>query len=354
MKTLASDNYAGALPEIIHAITMANVHHSKAYGYDEYTQLAVDEFKKHLGDEITVKFVFNGTGANVLSISCMTDSFNAVLCADTGHVYVDESTAPETFSNCRLIPLKTNQEGKLTLDTIENAIIRKGDEHYPQISALTLTQPTEYGTLYTIEELKSIGNLLKANEIKFHIDGARLFNALEGLKCNLNELVKASGVDILSVGGTKAGLLFGEAVVIINPELSQQIRYKHKQSMQLASKMRFISVQFYYLLKDELWRKSAQHSNMMANYLAEQIAPYEQIKITKPVQVNAVFAIFPKDWIETLQNTIAFYVWDERTNEVRLMCAFDTTKEEIDNFVSKISELATVCQQIDLLRLCRN
>jgi len=338
-KGLASDNYAGVLPEMLEAIAEANRFHAKSYGYDDYTEKAKQEFAKHFGTGIEVTFVFNGTGANVLGIGCATESFNSILCAETSHLYVDESTAPETFIGCRLIPLATNGDGKIEIETIRNSIIRKGDEHYPQIKVFSIAQPTEYGTVYTREELLAIGKLLKEHNFVFHMDGARIFNAAVSLKCSLKEMTRDVGVDILSVGGTKIGLLFGEVVVFFDKRYSQNLRCRQKQSMQLPSKMRFISAQFHRLLRDETWIKSAAHANQMATRLFEGVKDIQKIKITRTVQANSVFAIIPVEWNELLQDQNPFHIWNENTNEVRWMCAFDTEEKDVDDFISAIQKL---------------
>lgn len=338
-RVLASDNYAGGLPEMIEAIEECNTKYARSYGYDTITKKAVNEFKKEFGPDIEVSFVFNGTGANVLSVSCATQSHNGVLCADTSHLYVDESTAPEVFTGCKFIPLKTNEEGKIEPDTIKKAIIRRGDEHHPQINTLSITQPTEYGTVYTLEELDEIGKILKENDIIFHMDGARLYHAALNLNNTFKQMTKDVGVDILSLGGTKIGLLFGESVVFFDRRLSKNLKYKQKQSMQLPSKMRFISAQFLRLFKDEIWKRSASHSNKMAQKLYDGVKGISKIKITKPVQSNVVFAIIPREWNTTLIEHTPFYVWREETNEVRWMCSFDTTDKDIDDFVEIVKEL---------------
>jgi threonine aldolase len=338
-KAFASDNYAGVLPEILEAISYANQAHAPSYGNDAYTANAKTIFAKYFGCE-DVAFVFNGTGANVLGISCVTQSFHAVLCADIAHLYVDETTAPQTFTQCKLVPLPTNKAGKLELETIENAIIRKGDPHFAQIKVLSISQPTEYGTVYSLEELKAIGALLHKYDIIFHIDGARIFNAAASLGCSLQAITKDVGADIVSVGGTKVGLLFGEAVIFFQSEHAQYLRYKHKQSMQLASKTRFIATQFEALLEQKLWIRSATHANAMAQMLANGLEACPIVQITKPVQANAVFAILPTEWQETLQTILPFYVWNEKTQEVRLMCSFDTTTEEIEKFIEAVEKLS--------------
>ncbi len=340
-KTLASDNYAGILPGIIEAIAEANTAHETSYGYDTYTKLAKKEFQKLFGNNIEVTYAFNGTGANVLGISCVTQSFNSIFCSQHAHAFVDESTAPETFTGCRLFPLPTDEQGKIPAETLRKAIIRKGDEHHPQPRVLTISQPTEYGTLYTIDELRAISAVLKEHDMLFHVDGARFFNALAAMKCTAKEMITETGVDILSVGGTKAGLMIGEAIVFLNPELAKDLKYRQKQSMQLASKMRFISVQFHKLLKVELWKPSASHANVMAALLANGLSAIPQVQITRKVETNAVFAIIPPEWIDEMQKLTFFYRWKEATGEIRLMCSFDTTEKEIELFVQRMRELSS-------------
>lgn len=339
LKTFASDNYAGVLPEMIDAIVEANQAHERSYGYDTYTQAAKAEFRKQFGEDIETTFVFNGTAANVLGIGTVTQSFNSILCADSSHMFVDESTAPEMFTGCRLYPLPTNKDGKVEAETIRNRIIRLGDEHHPQAKVFTLAQPTECGTIYSIEELKAIKAVLAGHDILFHMDGSRLFNAVASLGCSFRETTSDVGVDVLSVGGTKIGMLLGEAIVFFNQELAKTFRYRQKQSMQLPSKMRFISAQFTKLFSEGIGLRSAQHSNRMAQLLHDRISVFPEIKVTRTVETNAVFAILPHEWIAPLQEEIPFYYWNEKVNEVRLMCAFDTTEADIERFVAKIEEL---------------
>ncbi len=339
-KTLASDNYAGILPGILEAIAEANSGHESSYGYDTWTAAAKEEFRKLFGNQIEVSFVFNGTGANVLGISCVTKTFHSVFCSQHAHALVDESTAPETFTGCRLFSLPANDQGKIEASTLENAIIRIGDEHHPQPKVLTISQPTEYGTVYTPDEMKALSEILKKHNMIFHVDGARFFNALSSLGCDARDITTDTGVDILSLGGTKAGLLCGEAIVFFRKELAEDLKYRQKQSMQLASKMRFISVQFYSLLKNELWKPACAHSNAMARRLAAGLSQVKQLTITKNTDTNAVFVIMPPEWIPVLQNHMFFYMWKDNTGEARLMCSFDTTEEEIDIFIEKVQELS--------------
>ncbi len=339
MKSLASDNYAGVLPEVMEALQKANMQHARSYGADDVTSRVRTLFKDIFEADADVYFVFNGTGANVLSISSATQSYNAVLCSDTSHIYNDESSAPETFTGCRFFPLTANDAGKLDANIITERLIRKGDVHYPQNAMLSLTQATEYGTVYTPDEIKEISKLTREHNLYLHMDGSRFFNSAASLGCSLADISSKAGVDILSLGGTKAGMMFGEAVVVFNKELSKHIAYKHKQVMQLASKTRFITAQFEAMLQDELWRKTATHANKMASLLCESISKYKSVKITRPVEANAVFAEIPRGWYEPLQERFPFYVWKDSTHEVRFMCSWDTKEADIAAFAAAIAAL---------------
>lgn len=338
MKGFASDNYSGVHPDILKAITEANFEHESAYGNDTHTEKAVNKFKEIFGDNIEVFFVYNGTGANVLSLKALTKSYSSVICADTSHIYVDESTAPESFTGCRLKPLKS-EDGKITPDQIEKYCIRFGDEHHAQPTVVSITQATELGTVYTIDEIKAITSTAKKHGMYVHMDGARISNAAASLGCSFKDFTKDAGVDVLSFGGTKNGMMFGEAVIFFNTSLAKEFKYIRKHGMQLSSKMRYISAQFAALLSNDLWRKNAQHANNMAKLLKEKLKDIPEIKITQPVDANGIFAIVPKDKIPVLQERFPFYVWDENTSEVRWMMSFDTTEEEINNFVRLIKEV---------------
>ena len=339
MKSFASDNYAGVLPEVMEALRKANEMHAVSYGNDVLTQRVKKLFKEIFEADVEVLFVFNGTGANVLSISSATQSFNSVLCADISHIYNDESCAPETITGCRFFPLQADKHGKLDVATIEKRIIRKGDIHFAQPGMISVTQSTEYGTVYAPKHLREIALLAQKHDLFFHIDGSRFFNAAASLGCSLKELSTEVGVDVLSLGGTKLGMMFGEAVIVFNKKLAKHIHYKQKQVMQLASKTRFIAAQYEALLTNELWKKPALHANRMAKKLCEAISNIQKIKVTMPVEANAVFAVFPEEWITPLQQVFPFYVWNEATYEVRLMCSFDTTEKEIEAFSTLINQL---------------
>lgn len=339
MKSFASDNYAGVLPEVMEALNNENRGHARSYGADGTTADTIKLFREVFNADVDVYFVFNGTGANILSVSSATQSYNAVLCADVSHIYNDESSAPETFTGCRFFPLTANGDGKLDTGIIEERLIRKGDVHYAQAKLLSITQSTEYGTVYTHAEIKALADLVHAHGLYLHVDGSRFFNAAASLNCELKDISTYAGVDILSLGGTKAGMMFGEAVVVFNKELNQHIAFKQKQVIQLASKTRFIAAQFSTMLTDELWRRHAAHANQMAQLLEERISKFSKVRITKPVQANAVFAEIPTKWNLPLQEKFPFYVWKESTNEVRLMCSFDTTPMDIMHFVDAMESL---------------
>jgi threonine aldolase len=339
MKGFASDNYAGVLPEVMHALQQANEEHAFSYGSDLLTERTHKLFCEVFGADVDVLFVFNGTGANVLSISSATQTYNSVLCADLSHIYCDESSAPETITSCRFFPIPINKEGRLEVADIEKKIIRKGDIHFAQPAMISVTQTTEYGTVYSPKHLKEIAALTRKHDLYFHIDGSRFFNAAASLGCSLKEISTDVGVDILSLGGTKIGMMYGEAVVVFNKKLAEKIRFKQKQVMQLASKTRFIAAQFECLLTNELWRKPANHANRMAQLLWRGLKEIPQVKVTMPVGANVVFAILPANIIAPLQQAYPFYVWNDFTNEVRLMCSFDTTVEEVKGLLTKTKEL---------------
>jgi threonine aldolase len=331
----ASDNNAGVHPDIMAAIQAANVGHTIAYGDDDYTHAAIDKFKEAFGRDIHVYFVYNGTAANVLSLTASTRSFNAIICAETAHIHVDECGAPEKFSGCKLLSIPT-QNGKITPQQIQKHLHGFGFEHHAQPKAISITQPTELGTLYTPEELLDITRLAKEFGLIVHMDGARIANAAAALNVDLKAITKDVGIDLLSFGGTKNGIMFGEAILFFNPALADNFKYVRKQGMQLNSKMRFISVQFQALLTNDLWKKNAKHANEMARILKSEVERIPSIEITQPVQTNAVFAAVPARYIPILQDRFFFYVWNETTSEVRWMTSFDTEEADILAFASLI------------------
>jgi threonine aldolase len=337
-KTFASDNYSGVHPEVMEALVNANRGHQPSYGADEFTISATRHFKKLFGENTELFFVYNGTGANVLGLKAITQSFHSILCSELAHINVDESTAPETFTGCKVIPVQ-QKHGKIDPTEVEKKIVRIGDQHHPQPKVISISQTTEYATVYTIEEIKSLADLAHRYNMYLHMDGSRISNAAESLQKSFREFTFDAGVDVLSFGGTKNGLMFGEAVVFAKPEIAPYFQFFRKQGMHLHSKMRFISAQFNALLENELWRKNARHANAMAQRLAKGLKEIKQIRISQPVEANGVFAIFPEEIIRELQEEMFFYVWNDKTSEVRLMCSFDTTQDEVDLFLRKIEEV---------------
>lgn len=336
--TLASDNYAGVHPEIFEALHHANEGHSPSYGADPYTERAIRKFQEFFGADIEVFFAYNGTGANVLGLSALTRSFDAIICSDLAHINVDESTAPEKFTGCKLLTIPT-KDGKIYAWEIEEKIQRTGDQHHPQARVISISQSTEYGTVYTPNEIKSISHIARKHNLLLHMDGARLSNAAVGLREEFRSITRDAGVDVLSFGGTKNGMMFGEAIIFFTPGLARDFKYIRKQGMQLHSKMRFISAQFEALLTNDLWRRNAEHANRMAALLEEEIRKVKKAVITQPVQANGVFVKLPAEIVPELQEHCFFYVWNEKNSEVRLMCSFDTTEENIRSFGNKLRSL---------------
>jgi threonine aldolase len=327
----ASDNNAGAHPEIIEALVRANRGHAPAYGADDLTALATGRMREHFGETSEVFFVFNGTAANVLALKAATEPHHSILCAETSHVHVDECGAPERFTGCKLLPVRS-LDGKLRVEQLGPHIERIGDQHHSQPRVVSISQPTEYGTVYTIEELRVLSAFARRHGLLLHVDGARLANAAASLGTGLRELTADCGVDVLCFGGTKNGLLYGEAVVFFDRALARAFAFTRKQGMQLASKMRFIAAQFEALFEGDLWLRSARHANAMAALLAEEVSRIPGVELTQSVQANSVFAILPREAIHTLQQSYRFYVWNDATHEVRWMTAWDTNPEHVKGF----------------------
>lgn len=337
LRGFASDNNAGIHPDVLKAIEEANVGHAIGYGGDQWTAEAITKFQELFGD-IGVFFVYSGTPANVLGLYAMTDSFNGILCSSVAHINVDECGAPEKFTGCKLIPIPS-ADGKITVEQIRQHAHGVGDEHHVQPKVISITQATEYGTTYSIDEIRMITDYAHANGMLVHMDGARIANAAVGLGVELNDITGKAGIDALSFGGTKNGMMFGEAVVFFNKSLATDFKYIRKQGMQLASKMRFISAQFIALFSDDLWRKNAEHANRMARLLAQRLQATPQVRITQKVDSNAVFVILPKLIIPQLQEEYFFYTWNEERGEVRFMTSFDTTEEDVEDFIAVIRKI---------------
>lgn len=337
-KSFASDNNAGVHPAVMDAILSCNTGHTIAYGDDPFTETALIKFREYFDSEIDLYFVYGGTAANVLGLETILHPHEAVFCAATAHIYVDECGAPEKFTGSKLIPLPS-EDGKISIEQITPYLHSKGFPHHVQPRVISITQPTEYGTLYTIEEIQTITYFAHQNDMLVHMDGARISNAAVALDQDFKTFTMDAGIDVLSFGGTKNGLMFGEAVIFFDPQLSANFKYIRKQGMQLHSKMRYIAAQFSAFLSDDLWRKNALQANRMAGYLKEQLQSIPEIELTQPVQTNAIFARVPEALIKPLQNEYFFYVWQEEKNEVRWMTSFDTTQEDINQFVQAIRSI---------------
>jgi len=337
MRSFASDNNAGVHPEVLEAIARANQGHVVAYGDDPYTRAAVAKFHEHLGDGIEVFFTFNGTGANVLGLEAINRPYHAVLCSDYAHIYTDECGAPEKHLGCKLIPL-AHVDGKITVNAVRHAYHGIGDQHHVQARVVSITQSTEMGTVYKPEEVQALARFAHEHEMFLHMDGARIANAAASLGQTLRAATRDLGVDVLSFGGTKNGIMGGEAVVFFNRTLSKDFLYLRKQGMQLASKMRFIAVQFEALLTGDLWRRSAEHANRMARVLEAEVRKIPQVRVVWPVEANGVFAQIPRAAIAKIKEKYFFYPWIEDEGIVRWMCSFDTTEEDVRDFVRVVAE----------------
>jgi threonine aldolase len=333
----ASDNYAGVHPEVLEAIAAANGGHQISYGEDVYTEHLQELFREHFGPRAEAFPVFNGTGANVVALQAMTDRWQAVICAESAHIHVDECGAPEKVAGLKLLTVPT-PDGKLTAELIDRQAYGFDDEHRAQPAVVAITQSTELGTCYTPQEIAAIADHVHGLGMKLYVDGARLANAAAHLDVPLRAFTTDAGVDVLSFGGTKNGLMLGECLVALNPDAVRSIKYLRKAGMQLASKMRFLSVQFEALLGTDLYLRNARHANAMAQRLYAAVKDVPGLEIPRPVQANQVFAILPKEVTERLQKRFRFYTWNEHTGEVRWMTCFDTEESDIDAFAAAIAE----------------
>ncbi len=344
IRGFASDNYSGVHPEVLAALAAANDGHQVAYGEDAYTARLQELMQEHFGEGTVAFPVFNGTGANVLSLQALLPRWGAVVCAKTAHINVDENGAPERIGGMKLLAVPT-PDGKLTPELIDREAWGWGDEHRAQPLAVSITQTTELGTLYSPEEVRAIADHVHARGMRLHMDGARIANAAAALGLPLKAFTRDAGVDVLSFGGTKNGLMFGECVVVLNPEAAPGLEYLRKMNMQLASKMRFISAQLVALLEDGLWLRSASHSNAMAARLTAAVADIEGVSITQPTTANAVFATLPPGTADRIREHFRFYDWDQSTGEVRWMTSFDTTPDDVDAFAAAIRNELKAMQQ---------
>ena len=340
-----SDNHSGVSPEVLEALARANEGHALAYGDDEVTARLEGLSRETFGPQASLYLVFNGTGANVLCIDAMCRSHEAVVCAETAHINVDECGAPQRVVGCRLLTVDT-PDGKLTPELVKRRLHGFGFEHHSQPKAISISQPTELGTLYTLDEIKALADLAHGYNMYLHVDGARLANAAVALGCTFKEMTTDLGVDALSFGGTKNGLLMGESCVLLNPALDVDMKYRRKQMTQLGSKMRFVSAQLECYLTTGLWRRNAEHSNAMAQLLDEQLSTLDaELTIMYPVQANSVFVKLPRDVWRRLQQRYFFYDWDEDKDIVRWMCSFDTTEQDIFDFIDALKKAFAILDE---------
>ncbi|MFO8236154.1 MAG: low specificity L-threonine aldolase [Bacteroidales bacterium] len=337
-KGFASDNNSGVHPDIMKALNDANEGHTFAYGDDPYTREAYECFREIFGKDTEIYFVFLGTAANVLGLGALSSSYNSVICAETAHINEDECGAPEKFNGFKLLPVETD-DGKINIEGVKKHIKGIDFEHHSQPKIISVTQATELGTVYTVDELREITQFAQDNNLFVHMDGARIANAAVSLNKSFREITRDVGIDVLSFGGTKNGMMYGEAILFFNQHAENYFKYIRKQGMQLASKMRFISAQFLSYLSDDLWYKNARKANHTAGLLAEEAGKIQGIEITRPVEANGVFAKIPASIIPELQKSFKFYVWEPEKSVVRWMTSFDTTEEDIYMFVQKIKEL---------------
>lgn len=334
----ASDNNAGVSAEVLKKISEVNMGHVVGYGGDQYTDCAKELLRKEFGVGAEPFLLFTGTAANVLSLATVSQGFNSVICAETAHIHEDECGAPERFAGCKLIPVAT-ADGKLTPELVIPHLRGFGFEHHSQPRIISISQSSEMGTVYKAQEITALAELAHRNGMLLHVDGARLSNAAVSLGLSFKQITTDAGVDIVSFGGTKNGLMAAESVIFLKRGLADNFKYLRKQGMQLASKMRFIAAQMIAYLEDGLWKRNAAHANSMARLLCQKLTGIPEIIVTQKVESNGVFAVVPPEIIGLLQEEFFFYMWNEARNEVRWMTSFDTTEEDVDGFVMKIREL---------------
>lgn len=337
MKMFMSDNNSGVHPKIMESMVNVNNEHDHSYGSDHTTIKAENMIAELLGKEVDIFFVATGTAANIIGLSSLLRPYEAVVCADTAHINVDECGALQRFSGSRILTIK-NKNGKISKEDIEDYLLSNGDEHQSQAKVISISQTTETGTLYSIKEIKELADFAHKNNMFLHVDGARISNAVVALKSSFKDMIADIGVDLLSFGGTKNGMMIGEAIISLNKELSKSFKFHRKQGMQLMSKMRFISAQYVAYLTDDLWKKNALNSNNMGSYLAKRLSEELGIKLVDGMYTNIIFAYMEKDLIKDLQEEFDFYIWDESQGLIRLVTSFDTSKEDVDKFIDAIKE----------------
>ena len=338
MKSFASDNNSGVHPRIMQAIIDANQGHALGYGADDWTEEADEIFRQIFGEDVQPYYVFNGTGSNIVVLQALTRSYGSIICAATAHIHTDECGAPEKATSAVLKPVST-PDGKLTPELVAQELHGFGVQHHSQPQVISISQSTEMGTVYTVEELKALCDYAHARGLYVHMDGSRLANACAHLGVGLRELSLDCGVDVLSLGGTKNGMMMGEAIISFHPDLNDSLMYLRKQSAQLYSKMRYLSAQFTAYFKDDLWLQNAKHANAMAQYLADKLRILPEVHFTQKVEANSLFLIMPEEVIDRITEDYFFYVWDEITYEARLVCSWDTTPSDVDDFTNFLKKI---------------
>ncbi len=344
MRSFASDNNSGVHPEIMQAIQDANIDHAVGYGDDFWTKKACRKIAEVIGEEAMPLFVFNGTGANVVALQLMTRSFHTVFCTETAHIYVDECGAPAKSTGCHIRPIATT-DGKLTPELIRPHIHGVGDQHHSQPRAIYISQCTELGTIYTLEELKLLRAFADKHNLYILMDGARISNACCALGCSLRAMTVETGVDVVVLGGTKNGLMVGECLLVINDVLKKDALFVRKQQAQLASKMRYLSCQFTAYLDNNVWLKNARHANDMADRLYKGLSAFQQVTFTQEVESNQLFLKMPYPVIQKLLETYFFYFWNGAAHEIRFVTSWDTSKEDVDSLLARIKELVEGLQE---------
>ena len=331
MRSFASDNNSSVHPEILNAVIQSNKDHAVGYGDDAWTKQAEESVKSAFGVECDVFFVLNGTGANSVALQAVTRSFDCIIATQTAHICVDECGAPTKMSGCRIMEVQSC-DGKITPELIQTKLVGQGVVHHSQPRVVYISQVTELGTVYTLDEVRAIADLLHQNNMYLHMDGARIANACAYLGCSLKEATVDVGVDILSFGGTKNGMMMGEAIISFDPELSKNIGYYRKQSAQLASKMRYLSAQFIPYIEQNIWLENATLANQKALKLAEILKQYPAVSFTQKVESNALFLTLDRKIVDQLLEKYYFYFWNESESEIRLVTSWDTTDEDIEQF----------------------
>lgn len=337
MRSFASDNNSGVHPLVLETLNRVNQDHAIGYGDDPWTAEAICKIREVFTPDCEPLFVFNGTGSNAVALQLCTRPYNSIICAETAHIYVDECGSPAHMTGCQIRPINT-PDGKLTPKLILPYLCNFGEQHHSQPGAIYISQCTELGTIYKPSEIRALADLVHSYGMYVHMDGARLANACVALNVGFKELTVDCGVDVLSFGGTKNGLMIGESVIVFNPALKKEAYFIRKQSAQLASKLRYLSCQFTVYLTDDLWRKNATHANQMAQKLYEGLKILPNVHFTQKIESNQLFLTMPRYAINKLLENYFFYFWNESINEIRFVTSFDTTEEDIDELLKAVKE----------------